>query len=103
MKLDYVPKIFLWHLSLLALTSVVTKYNIFLIGDVGFDDRELLREASNIEDSLFQTPAPIGDASTLAAADESSTFDTTLTHQEKMVANDGFGDDDDDDVGALGR
>ncbi|XP_067931404.1 double-strand-break repair protein rad21 homolog [Watersipora subatra] len=64
-------------------------------GDVGFDDREMLREASSIEDSLFQTPAPIGDASTLAAADDSSKMDSTLANQEKMMANDGFGEDDD--------
>lgn len=62
-------------------------------GDVGFDDREMMREASSIEDSLFQTPAPIGDASTLAAADDGNA-DATLTQQEKMIENDGFGDDD---------
>ena len=73
---------------------------------MGFDDRELLREASSIEDSLFQTPAPIGDASTLAAVDDSSSkADGAIVEQEKMVENDGFGDDDDDDddVGGLGR
>lgn len=62
-------------------------------GDIGFDERELMREASTIEDSLFQTPAPIGDASTIAAADETSKMDVTLTDQERMVENDGFGDD----------
>lgn len=70
----------------------------YKLGDVGFDDRELLREASSIEDSLFQTPAPIGDASTLASADITNK-DLTLTDQEAFVANDGFGDNDD----GLGR
>lgn len=69
-------------------------------GDVGFDDRELLREASSIEDSLFQTPAPIGDASALAGADQSDKMDDTFTPQDDFVANDGFGDD--DDAGGLG-
>lgn len=56
-----------------------------------------MREASNIEDSMFQTPAPIGDASTLAGADASN---LSLTEQEKAIANnDGFDDDDDGGAG----
>ena len=84
--------------------SLWWSFNVFYwrpVGDVGFDDRELMREASSIEESLFQTPAPIGDASTLAAVDDSK-MDSALDQQEKMAANDGFGDDD-DDVGDLGR
>lgn len=57
-------------------------------GDIGFDDGEIMREASSIEDSLFQTPAPIGDASSIAVADKSAAHDA-----EDQLANDGFGDE----------
>lgn len=53
---------------------------------------EEMREASSIDDQLFQTPAPLGDASTLTTADTDK--DLTLTDQERMIENDGFGDDD---------
>lgn len=61
-----------------------------------------MREASSIEDSLFQTPAPIGDASSLAVAADDRDRSANDTHQDEMLANDGFGDDD-DDVGGLGN
>ena len=77
-----------------GVSFILCVFTYYWTGDVGFDDRELMREASSIEDSLFQTPAPLGDASTLTEA-QITNKDLTLTDQEAFVANDGFGDNDD--------
>lgn len=66
-----------------------------LLGDVGFDEREILRDASNLDDTLYKnqdiSTAPIDDHEKTLGNHSTSLEKSMDVDMEAPITDDGFG------------
>lgn len=75
---------------------IQNSFNCILAGDVGFDEREILRDTSHLEDPLYKNPDVSGGVS-MEERDKTLTNDSRGDKSmdidlEPPVVGDGFGD-----------